>query len=171
VSAFEFSLPGQDGAKLALAAYTGRPVLIVNTASRCGFTPQYAALQLLWDAYRDRGLVVLGVPSNDFGGQEPGSDAEIRTFCDRNYGVTFPMTAKLPVSGRDAHPLFRFLARQGGFLARPRWNFYKYLIGPDGTLATWFSSLTPPDSRRVRAAIDRALAAARNRNSPHSDAS
>ena len=155
--AFGFTLPGIDGKPLDLGQYAGRPLLIANTASRCGFTPHYAGLQEVWDAYRDRGLVVIGVPSNDFGGQEPGSEAEISGFCERNYGVTFPMAAKLPVKGASAHPLFRFLAQQGGPLARPRWNFYKYVVGPDGKLASWFSSLTRPQSARVRAALERAL--------------
>ena len=132
-------------------------MLVANTASKCGFTPHYAGLQRVWDDYRGRGLVVLGVPSNDFGGQEPGTEAEIRGFCEASYGVTFPMGAKLTVSGAQAHPLFRFLAEQGGPFSKPRWNFYKYLIGRDGTLQTWFSSLTRPDSPRMRGAIERAL--------------
>jgi glutathione peroxidase len=155
--AFGFTLPGIDGKPLDLGQYAGRPLLIANTASRCGFTPHYAGLQQMWDEYRDRGLVVLGVPSNDFGSQEPGSEAEISGFCERNYGVTFPMAAKLPVKGASAHKLFRFLAEQGGALSRPRWNFYKYVIAPDGSLAAWFSSLTRPQSGRVRAAVERAL--------------
>lgn len=155
--AFAFSLPGLGGGEVRLADFAGRPMLIANTASRCGFTAHYAGLQHLWDEYRDRGLVVIGVPSNDFGRQEPGTEAEIKGFCERNYGVTFPMSAKQRVSGRDAHPLFRFLAEQGGTLARPRWNFFKYLVGPDGGLATWFSSLTRPESGRVRTAIERLL--------------
>ncbi len=161
--AFGFSLPALQGGALDLAEFAGRPVLLANTASRCGFTPHYAGLQRLWDEYRGRGLVVVGVPSNDFGGQEPGTEAEIGAFCQTNYGVTFPMSTKLHVRGRDAHPLFRFLAEQGGALARPRWNFYKYLVAPDGKLLTWFSTLTRPNSGRVRAAVERALAGA----SPH----
>jgi len=155
--AFDFTLQSQAGPPLPLAAYAGRPLLIANTASRCGFTPQYAGLQRVWEAYRDRGLTVLGVPSNDFGAQEPGTDADIGAFCQRNYGVGFPMAAKVPVTGREAHPLFRFLAAEGGVLARPRWNFYKYLVGRDGRLAAWFTSVTKPDAARVRAAIERAL--------------
>src|SRR4051812_28835074 len=102
-NAFGFTLPGIDGTPLDLALFAGRPLLIANTASRCGFTPHYAGLQELWESYRYRGLVVIGVPSNDFGGQEPGGEAEIRAFCETNYGVTFPMAAKVPVSGADAH--------------------------------------------------------------------
>ncbi|HEY0205571.1 MAG TPA: glutathione peroxidase [Acetobacteraceae bacterium] len=157
-TAFDFTLNRLSGAPLPLRAYAGRPLLVVNTASRCGFTPQYAGLQALWAEHRGRGLTVLGVPSNDFGGQEPGTAEEIRQFCAVNYGVDFPMAAKVPVRGTAAHPLFRWLGQQGGLLARPRWNFYKYLVGADGRLAAWFGSTTPPGSRRLRAAIDRALA-------------
>ncbi len=157
MDAFDFTLPALSGGSLRLEEYKGRPMLIANTASRCGFTPQYAGLQKVWDEYRARGLVVIGVPSNDFGGQEPGGETEIAGFCQKNYGVGFPMAAKLAVSGRSAHPLFRFVGEQGGVLARPRWNFYKYLIGRDGKLLDWFSSVTRPDSRRLRAAIERAL--------------
>jgi glutathione peroxidase len=159
MTVYDFRLPTISGGTLDLADYRGKPLLIANTASQCGFTPQYAGLQRLWNAYQDRGLTVIGVPSNDFGGQEPGSEAEIGAFCLRNYGVTFPMTGKLHVAGRRADPLFRFLGDQGGVLARPRWNFYKYLIRPDGTLATWFSSLTKPDSTRVKSAIEAAISA------------
>lgn len=155
--AFDFTLPGLNGGELKLDAYAGRPLLIANTASKCGFTPQYAGLQLISNEYGTRGLVVIGVPSNDFGGQEPGSEAEIAGFCSKNYGVGFPMAGKLPVSGRHAHPLFRWLGEQGGVLARPRWNFFKYVIGRDGRLIDWFSSVTRPESGRVRAAIEKAL--------------
>lgn len=155
--AFAFTLPALDGGTLDLSGWAGRPLLVANTASRCGFTPHYAGLQRVWTEYRNRGLVVIGVPSNDFGGQEPGAEAEIGAFCQKNYGVTFPMAAKLHVSGRETHPLFRFFGEQGGLLARPRWNFYKYLIAPDGQLTSWFSSLTRPESGRVRSAIERAL--------------
>ena len=155
--AFAFTLDALEGGTLPLQAYAGRPLLIVNTASRCGFTPQYAGLQRLWTDYGGRGLVVLGVPSNDFGAQEPGSSDEIAGFCERNYGVDFPMAAKIAVRGPGAHPLFQWLAAQGGLFARPRWNFYKYLIGHDGQLAAWFTSVTPPDATRLRRAIDKAL--------------
>ncbi len=155
--AFRFSLPRIDGGTLDLADFAGRPLLIVNTASKCGFTGQYAGLQTLWDRYRDRGLVVIGVPSNDFGRQEPGGDHEIGAFCQKNYGVTFPLSAKLSVSGQRAHPLYDFLVHQGGPLSRPRWNFYKFVIGPDGRVSEWFSSLRDPASLRVTRAIERLL--------------
>lgn len=145
-TAYDFSFEALNGGALPLAKFKGRPLLIVNTASRCGFTPQYAGLRELWRRHRDAGLVVLGVPSNDFGAQEPGSSDEIATFCEVNYGIDFPMTAKVSVRGPRAHPFFRWLAVQGGFLSLPRWNFYKYLIGRDGRLVDWFASMTKPNS-------------------------
>jgi glutathione peroxidase len=157
-SAYEFSFEALKGGALPLAGFQGRPLLIVNTASRCGFTPQYAGLRGLWQRHRDAGLVVLGVPSNDFGAQEPGSSGEIAAFCEANYGIDFPMTAKVSVRGAFAHPFFRWLAAEGGFLSRPRWNFYKYLIGRDGRLITWFASITAPDSPRLARAIAAAIA-------------
>jgi glutathione peroxidase len=157
-TAYDFRFEALRGGALPLSDFRGRPLLIVNTASQCGFTPQYAGLGELWRRHRDAGLVVLGVPSNDFGGQEPGSSDEIASFCDANYGIDFPMTAKVSVQGAAAHPLFRWLADQGGFLSRPRWNFYKYLIARDGRLATWFASITTPQSPRLGRAIAAAIA-------------
>lgn len=130
-------------------------MVIVNTASLCGFTPQYAGLEALWRTWRDKGVIVLGVPCNDFGNQEPGDSAAIAAFCTEKYSVDFPLTAKVHVRGPHTHPLFRWLAQEGGFLARPRWNFYKFLIGKDGQLSSWFSSLTPPGSRRFGRAVER----------------
>lgn len=152
---YDFTLETLQGKPLPLKQFRGRPLLIVNTASKCGFTPQYKGLEQVWKDNKEKGLVVIGVPSNDFGRQEPGSASEIESFCEVNYGVDFPMAAKVPVSGPAAHPLFKWLGGQGGFLSRPRWNFYKYLIGRDGRLATWFASLTPPDSSRFRSAVEK----------------
>lgn len=152
---YDFSLTTLAGQDYPLAALRGRPLLIVNTASQCGFTPQYAeleALQQRWGQASD-GLVIIGVPSNDFGNQEPGEAAAIGVFCTRNYGVTFPMMQKAHVKGAQALPLFRWLATEGGFLSRPRWNFYKYLIGRDGHLKHWFVSTTRPGSDKVARAI------------------
>ena len=157
-TAYDFSFESLHGGALPLAKFKGRPLLIVNTASRCGFTPQYAKLRELWRRHSDAGLVVLGVPSNDFGAQEPGSSDEIASFCEVNYGIDFPMAAKVSVRGAKAHPLFRWLAAEGGFLSLPRWNFYKYLIGRDGHLATWFASMTTPDSPRLAQAIATVIA-------------
>ncbi len=156
-NAYAFTFTDLQGAPLDLQQFAGRPLLVVNTASKCGFTPQYEGLQAVWSLYRDRGLTVIGVPSNQFGGQEPGSAADIGAFCSRTYGVSFPLTEKLDVRGPGAHPLFRWLGQEGGMLSRPRWNFYKYIIARDGSLATWFSSLTKPDSVRFRAALDRVV--------------
>ena len=146
-NAYRFAFNGIDGAALSLSAWAGRPVLVVNTASFCGYTPQYRDLEALWQRYRDRGLVVLGVPSNDFGAQEPGTAAEIKSFCETNYAVDFPLTEKYRVIGGSAHPFYVWVAATLGEGAAPRWNFHKYLIGPDGELAgAWPSSVRPGDA-------------------------
>ena len=155
----DFQLNTLDGKPLPLKSFAGKPVLIVNTASQCGFTPQYADLQDLWRHYKDRGLVVLGVPCNDFGKQEPGDSAAIGAFCQKNYGVEFPMAAKVHVKGPGIDPLYKWLAAQGGWLSRPHWNFHKYLIGGDGRVKDWFSTFTNPKAPRFRRAIDSVLSA------------
>ena len=156
-NAHDFSFTSIEGAPLPLATYRGKAVLVVNTASFCGFTKQYADLQSLWEKYRDRGLVVLGVPSNDFGGQEPGSEAEIKEFCEVNFDIDFPLTAKVRVKGDDAHPFYAWAAKELGFSAKPRWNFHKYLVAPDGRLADWFSTATSPNAERVLRAVEQVL--------------
>lgn len=153
-TAHAFDFVSIDGDPLPMAQFRGKAVLVVNTASRCGFTHQYSALQALWSAYRDQGLVVLGVPSNDFGSQERGSEAEIKHFCEVNFDVDFPMTSKVKVKGGDAHPFYRWAAQELGAKAQPRWNFHKYLIAPDGKLVGWFPSSTAPDSKRVVAKVE-----------------
>ena len=156
-NAYRFSFTSIDGAPLPLDAWRGRPVLVVNTASFCGYTPQYRGLETLWQRYRDRGLVVLGVPSNDFGQQEPGSAAEIKAFCERNYQVDFPLAEKIRVLGAAAHPFYRWIADSLGDAGTPRWNFHKYLIGPDGSLeGAWPAQVAPTDSR-ITAEIERLL--------------
>lgn len=157
ISAHDFSFEGIDGATLALADFAGQPLLVVNTASECGYTPQYADLQALWRSYRDRGLVVLGVPSNDFGAQEPGDEAAIKAFCGANFQVDFPMTAKQPVIGGEAHPFYRWLFEEIGEAAAPRWNFHKYLIGPDGALAALWPSDVGPLDPEITQAIEELL--------------
>ena len=155
--AYSFDFRSIDGAPLPLAAWRGRPVLVVNTASYCGYTPQYEGLQSLWQRYRDRGLVVLGVPSNDFGEQEPGSAEEIKQFCAARYKVDFPMAEKARVVGGAAHPFYRWVADTLGEAGAPRWNFHKYLLGPDGCLeAAWPSQVAPTDAQ-VAAEIERLL--------------
>lgn len=157
MSAHDFEFKDIDGQPLPLVRFTGHPLFIVNTASECGFTPQYAELQELWSRYRKNGLIVLGVPSNDFGGQEPGDEAAIKTFCSSRYRIDFPMVAKQTVIGGEAHPLYRWIVEELGEAAAPRWNFHKYLIGPDGTLAgLWPSKISPLDSD-VIGAIEKLL--------------
>jgi glutathione peroxidase len=156
-NAYGFRFEGIEGGGLDLRSFAGRPVLIVNTASRCGFTKQYAGLQDLWSRYRARGLVVIGVPANDFAGQEPGSNAEILGFCSGAFGVTFPLAAKTSVVGPDAHPFYRWAAEQRPGDA-PRWNFHKYLLGRDGRIAAVFPTSVEPTDDRVIRAVERAFA-------------
>lgn len=158
LGAHAFRFTSIEGEPLALDRFAGRPILVVNTASMCGFTYQYAALQRLYDAYRQRGLVVLGVPSNDFGNQEPGSAAEIKKFCAVNFDVDFPLTEKVHVKGAQSHPLFAWLRRELGEGAGPRWNFHKYLIAPDGAVVGTWSSTVEPDGPEITAVVERLLA-------------
>lgn len=157
ISAYAFSFAALSGDDIHLAASTGRPLMIVNTASLCGYTPQYAGLQELWSEFRERGLTIIGVPSNDFGGQEPGGASEISETAHHQYGVTFPIAAKAVVVGPKAHPFYKWAAE-----ARPkevpRWNFHKYLIGRDGYIADVFASAVEPTDTRIKTAIARALA-------------
>jgi len=152
-----FEFEAIEGGKLPLQKFAGRPVLVVNTASQCGYTPQYDDLQAVWAKYRDRGLVVLGVPSNDFGGQEPGSEAEIKKFCEVNFSADFPLTTKQTVVGDDAHPFYRWIATELGAVQVPRWNFYKYLIAPDGGIAGAWPSAVKPTSEKITAEIEKLL--------------
>jgi glutathione peroxidase len=157
ITAYAFSFPALGGGgEIRLSDYAGRPVLIVNTASLCGYTPQYAGLQELWSELQDRGLMIIGVPSNDFGGQEPGGVAEIAETAQHQYGVTFPIAAKAVVQGPNAHPFYKWAA---GIRPKdvPRWNFHKYLIGRDGTIVEAFPSTVEPTDTRVKTAIGRAL--------------
>lgn len=144
----------QDEKPQLLCQYTGKVVLVVNTASFCGFTPQYKGLEALDSKYRSRGLVVLGFPSNDFA-QESGSNKDIADFCENTFGVKFPMFAKSSVRGVDANPLFKELAQASG--TTPKWNFYKYLIGRDGKVVDSYSSMTAPDDRSFVRAVEKAL--------------
>ena len=157
LTAHDFTFENIDGGPLPLSDFAGKTVLLVNTASMCGFTAQYEALQAVYDKYRDAGLVVLGVPSDDFGGQEYDSADEIKQFCEINYGITFPMTDKVRVKGDNAHPFYQWVAAQG-LMKLPRWNFYKHVIDADGNLVEWFASTTSPDSSKVINAIEKELA-------------
>ena len=155
----DFSATTLAGDDQSLATYQGQVALVVNTASECGFTPQFAGLEELYEGYADQGLVVLGFPCNQFGGQEPGDEAEIGEFCQRNYGVTFPMFAKIDVNGPDAHPLYQWLkSQEGGQPGDPiEWNFTKFLVGRDGRVVKRYGSAITPDA--IAQDIDAALAA------------
>ena len=151
---YDFSLTTIDGKPMPLSQFKGQVVLLVNTASACGFTVQYEGLEKLWLANREKGLIIIGVPCDDFGGQEPGDESEIASFCLKNFGVTFPLTAKYSVKGADADPLFVWAGEQAGKLGSPKWNFHKYLFGRDGKFINWFSSATSPTGPKIRAALE-----------------
>jgi len=156
VTAYAFSFKGLDGEEILLASYAGHPLLLVNTASLCGYTPQYAGLQELWTRYRDKGLVVLGVPSNDFGGQEPGGASDIHATAQGQYHVTFPLSEKVSVKGKNAHPFYKWALTERP-LEGPRWNFHKYLVGRDGYLKAGFSSALDPNDPLIIASVEREL--------------
>ncbi len=155
--AYAFSFEAIEGGALPFASFRGRAVLVVNVASFCGYTPQYRALQALHDRLEPRGFTVLGVPSNDFGAQEPGTEADIKAFCEAEYGIDFPLTSKVTVRGAGAHPFYQWAARELGAAAAPRWNFHKYLVDRTGRLAAWFPTTVTPDDARVLAAIEKVL--------------
>ncbi|MGR1221007.1 glutathione peroxidase [Metapseudomonas otitidis] len=159
MSAFhDLKLRALDGQELPLAPYKGKVVLVVNVASRCGLTPQYAGLEKLHQQFQDRGFSVLGVPCNQFAAQEPGSEDEIRKFCTLNYGVTFPLGSKMDVNGASRHPLYRLLAGEGAeFPGDITWNFEKFLVGKDGRVLARFSPRTTPEDPVLVAAIEKAL--------------
>jgi glutathione peroxidase len=158
-TAYQFQFTGLWTEQVPMTAFEGEVVLVVNTASQCGFTPQYEGLQEIYSEYHARGFEVLGVPSNNFNGQEPGSAEEIQDFCRLNYGVTFPMAGKTEVIGDTRHPFYAWAQTQIGDSAVPRWNFHKILIGRDGRIITAFGTRTEPTAEEVRAAIDTALGA------------
>ena len=153
-SIHDFAMKSIDGKDLPLSSYKGKVVLVVNTASQCGLTPQYKALEALNQKYAGKGLVVLGVPANNFGGQEPGTEQEIKTFCERNYKVSFPMTSKVSVKGGDQAPLFKYLSDA---TSAPDWNFTKYLVGKDGKVIKRFAPQTTPDAPELASAIEAAI--------------
>jgi len=159
-SIYDFEAQSIDGKPAQLSTQRGKVLLIVNTASACGFTPQFAGLESLWESLRDRGLVVIGFPSNEFGGQDPGSDGEIASFCQLNYGVSFPMMSKVKVNGGNAHPLWKWLTREApGLLGSQavKWNFTKFLVGRDGKVIKRYAPTDKPES--IRQDIEAALAA------------
>lgn len=156
MTAYAFSFTALKGGDIKLADYAGKPILVVNTASQCGYTPQYAGLQQLWTRFRDQGLLIVGVPSNDFGGQEPGGVAEIDHTAHQKYGVTFPLAEKVTVKGASAHPFFKWAAAERP-LDVPRWNFHKYVVGREGHITAAFASEIEPLDARVVTAIAKEL--------------
>ncbi len=152
-SAYDFSFTTLKGEPYPLAQHAGKPLVVVNTASKCAFTPQYTDLQALSKKIPD--VAIIGVPCNDFGGLEPGTNDQIDSFRILSYAVTFPMMGKVTTKGPEAHPFFEWVGEQGGIMARPRWNFYKYLINRRGELQDYFTPATNPSSKRFLAALDR----------------
>jgi glutathione peroxidase len=159
VTAYTFSFAGLDGDAIRLADYAGKPLMVVNTASLCGYTPQYAGLEQLFLRFHGRGLMIIGVPSNDFGEQEPGGPAEITETANKEYGVTFPLTAKAEVKGPNAHPFYKWAAGERP-QETPKWNFHKYLVGRDGHIAAVFPTPVEPMDARVIDAVAREFARA-----------
>ncbi len=154
-NAFSFTFESIEGQAMPLEQFKGKALLVVNTASLCGFTPQYEGLQSLWDDYKDKGLVIIGVPSNNFGKQEPEGEEKIKEFCETKFGIDFPMTTKEDVKGENAHPFYKWANNQSG--KNPKWNFYKYLISPDGSYSGIYSSMTKPKSGKMIKAIEKIL--------------
>jgi glutathione peroxidase len=158
-SVYNFTLPSIDGEPTSLSNYKGKVILLVNVASRCGFTPQYSALESIYEKYKDQGFVILGFPANNFGGQEPGTNAEIKNFCSTKYNVSFPMFAKVSVKGADCTPLYQYLTQQANpsLTGDIKWNFTKFLVDRNGKVVERFESPVKPDSPEVVAAIEKLL--------------
>ena len=152
----DFSIESISGGEITLADYKNKVVLLVNTASQCGFTPQYAGLQKIYDRYKDDGFVVLGVPSDDFN-QELSSDDDVKKFCEIRYGVNFPLTTIQKIKGEGAHPLYKWISGNTSVIGQPRWNFHKFLIGKEGQIINWFSSMTSPTSEGLLKQVEQAL--------------
>ena len=154
---FDYNIKSLDGNNIELSDYKKKAILLVNVASNCGFTKQYTELQELWEKYKDSGLVVLGVPSNQFGGQEPGTNEEIKKFCEVNFNISFPITDKVDVKGKNAHPIYVWAKDNFGKSAVPKWNFHKILINSDGKIQDTYSSLTKPNSKKITQEIEKIL--------------
>jgi len=154
---FDLSIKSINGEVLNLNKYRNKVILIVNVASKCGFTKQYSGLQTLYDNYNDNGLVILGVPSNQFGGQEPGTNSEIKNFCESNFNITFQMTDKVDVKGVNAHEIYSWAKKNYGISAVPKWNFHKILINKNGKVEDTFGSFTEPMSKKITSKLDKIL--------------
>ena len=155
--AYDFSFNDLDGTLLNLSEYKNKVIVVVNVASQCGFTSQYEDMQQIWDKYQNKGIVMLGVPSNDFGNQEPGNSKEIKNFCEAKFGITFPMTEKVTVKGENAHPFYKWAKENYGKSAIPKWNFHKIIVGKDGKIFDTFASITNPSSKKFIKVLEEAL--------------
>ena len=155
--AYDFKFKDLDGSELNLNEFKNKVIIVINVASQCGFTKQYDDMQKVWDKYQDKGVIMLGIPSNDFGKQEPGSNEEIKNFCEAKFGITFPMTEKVSVKGDLAHPFYIWARENHGKSAIPKWNFHKIIIGKDGKVLDTFASMTNPSSKKFIKSIEKAL--------------
>ena len=155
--AYDFDFNDLDGSKFSLSDYKNKVIVVVNVASQCGFTKQYEDMQKIWDKYQEKGIVMLGVPSNDFGKQEPGSNEDIKNFCEAKFGITFPMTEKVSVKGENSHPFYKWAKENYGKSAIPKWNFHKIIIGKDGKIEDTFASITNPSSKKFIESLEKAL--------------
>ena len=155
--AYDFAFKDLDGSQLNLADFRDKVIVVINVASQCGFTTQYEDMQNIWVKYQSKNVVILGVPSNDFGQQEPGNNQEIKNFCEAKFGITFPMTEKVSVKGENAHPFYKWAKENHGKSAIPKWNFHKIIIGKDGKIKDTFASITNPSSKKFIRAIEKAI--------------
>ena len=155
--AYDFNFNDLDGSILKLSEYKDKVIVVVNVASQCGFTKQYEDMQEVWEKYQQKGIVMLGVPSNDFGNQEPGNSEEIKNFCEAKFGITFPMTEKVSVKGENAHPFYKWAKENYGNSAVPKWNFHKIIIGKNGKIEDTFASITNPSSKKFINSLEKAL--------------
>ena len=155
--AYDFTFKDLDGSPLSLAEFKDKVIVVVNVASQCGFTSQYEDMQMIYEKYQSKGIIMLGIPSNDFGQQEPGSNEEIKNFCEAKFGITFPMTEKVSVKGNQAHPFYIWAKNNYGSAAIPKWNFHKIIIDKYGKVADTFSSITNPSSKKFRKVIEKLI--------------
>ena len=155
--AYDFKFKDLDGSNLELSEYKNKVIVVINVASQCGFTSQYEDMQKIWEKYQSKGIVILGVPSNDFGSQEPGSNQEIKNFCEAKFGITFPMTEKVSVKGENAHPFYVWSKKNYGSGAIPKWNFHKIIIDKNGKIAETFSSITNPSSKKFIKTLEKLI--------------
>ena len=155
--AYDFNFKDLDGTPLNLSEYRGKVIVAINVASQCGFTSQYEDMQQVWEKYRSKGIIILGIPSNDFGKQEPGSNEDIKNFCEAKFGISFPMTEKVSVKGSEAHPFYIWARENYGKSAIPKWNFHKIIIDKNGKIAETFSSITSPSSKKFIKTLEKLI--------------